>query len=93
MKNETVFAQLPAVGYVRLPQILAVIPIGRSTWWKGVKEGRFPKAIKISERTTVWNVSDIWQLIQTRPPSINGQNTKQNQAKRTKGESLVHRSR
>jgi predicted DNA-binding transcriptional regulator AlpA len=94
MKNETVFAQLPAVGYVRLRQILAVIPIGRSTWWKGVKEGRFPQPIKFSERVTVWSARDIWALIQTpTPPSIDGPDSERNQAKHTQRKALVRRSR
>jgi predicted DNA-binding transcriptional regulator AlpA len=92
MKNETVFAQLPAVGYVRLRQILAVIPVGRSSWWKGVKEGRFPKPTKLAERTTVWNVADIWNLIQA-PTSINAPHAEHDQAKHTKNESLARRSR
>ena len=93
MKNETVFAQLPAVGYVRLSQILAVIPIGKSTWWRGVKEGRFPQPIKLGERTTAWHVQDIWALIQTPPPSIDGPDSERNQAKHTQRKALVRRSR
>jgi prophage regulatory protein len=54
---------LPAVGYVRLPQILAVYPIGKSTWWLGVKEGKFPKPVKLGPRTTAWRVEDIRALI------------------------------
>jgi hypothetical protein len=35
--------QLPEEGFVRLASILAPhgpIPVGRSTWWAGVKTGR-----------------------------------------------------
>jgi len=55
---------LPDMGFVRISQILKVIPIGKTTWWEGVKSGRFPKPIKIGERTTVWQVEDIKDLIQ-----------------------------
>lgn len=55
---------LPETGFVRLPQILAVYPISKSTWWKGVKTGRFPKSIKLSERITAWRVSDIRKLLE-----------------------------
>ena len=64
---------LPETGYLRLPQILgnptaqppipAVIPVGRSTWWAGVKTGRFPKPVKLGPRTTAWRVEDIRALI------------------------------
>jgi prophage regulatory protein len=58
---------LPRSGFVRLSSILAPggpIPVGRSTWWEGVKSGRFPKPVKLGPRTTVWRVEDIRQLIE-----------------------------
>lgn len=54
---------LPTEGYVRLPKILEVIPIGKTSWWGGVKSGKYPKPIKLGHRTTVWDVRDIRQLI------------------------------
>lgn len=50
---------LPITGYVRINLILKLIPVGRSSWWQGVKEGRFPQPIKIGPRTTAWRVEDI----------------------------------
>lgn len=63
---------LPETGYVRLPQIIgnpktgtpAIIPVSKSTWWKGVAEGRYPKSVKLSERTTAWRVEDIRTLLE-----------------------------
>jgi predicted DNA-binding transcriptional regulator AlpA len=54
---------IPETGFVRLPQVLSVIPLGRSCWWEGVKSGRFPKPIKLSERCVAWKVEDIRNLI------------------------------
>jgi len=57
--------KLPDTGYVRLSQIVPeIIPIAKSTWWAGVKEGRFPQPTKLGPRTTVWKVSDIRDLIE-----------------------------
>ena len=56
-------ATLPPEGYARLPQILAAYPVSRSTWWAGVKSGRYPKPVKLGPRTTAWRVSDIRALI------------------------------
>lgn len=56
--------QLPADGFVRLPQILAVIPISRSTWWAWVKSGKAPAAKKLGPRITAWRVEDIRALIE-----------------------------
>ena len=55
---------LPATGFVRLPQILDLIPISRSAWWAGILDGRFPKGIKLGRKTTVWRAEDIRALIE-----------------------------
>ena len=54
---------IPETGFVRLPQVLAVIPLGKTSWWAGVKSGRFPKPIKLSENCTAWRAEDIHKLI------------------------------
>jgi predicted DNA-binding transcriptional regulator AlpA len=56
-------SSLPTAGFVRLAQILTIIPISKSSWWQGVKDGRFPKPIKLGPRTTVWRVEDIQSLL------------------------------
>ena len=61
MKKQSI---LPEVGFVRLPTVLALIPISKSAWWAGIKEGRFPKPIKLGLRTTAWRVEDIRALIE-----------------------------
>jgi prophage regulatory protein len=55
MENETEKKQ----GFLRLPQVLEILPISKSTWWKGIKEGRFPKPVKLTERTSAWLRADI----------------------------------
>jgi predicted DNA-binding transcriptional regulator AlpA len=52
-------------GFLRLPEILKLIPVSKSTWWNGVKNGRFPKSHKLGPRITAWKVEDIQQLIKT----------------------------
>jgi prophage regulatory protein len=66
--------QLPEIGYLRISQIIgnpkatpptpAIIPVSKSSWWAGVKSGRYPKSLKIGPRTTVWRVSEIRALIE-----------------------------
>ncbi len=55
---------LPTIGFIRLDKILRVIPICRSVWYKGVKEGRYPQPIQISERCVAWRAEDIHALIE-----------------------------
>ena len=54
---------LPPEGFVRLPVIVAILGIGKTSWWRGIKNGRFPKAIKLGPRTSVWRVEDIRALL------------------------------
>jgi prophage regulatory protein len=54
---------LPQTGYLRLPVVLHHIPVSKSTWWAGIKVGKYPAGIKLSERVTVWRVEDRHALI------------------------------
>ncbi len=56
----------PETGFVRLRDILGPrgpIPVGKSTWWAGVKTGHFPQPLKLTPRVTVWRAEDIHALI------------------------------
>lgn len=55
---------LPETGFLRISAVLKFIPVGKSTWWEGVKSGRFPKPIKLSTRVAAWRVEDIRALIE-----------------------------
>jgi predicted DNA-binding transcriptional regulator AlpA len=45
--------------FLRLPEVLERIPVSKSTWWDGVRKGRFPKSVKLGPRTTAWRETDI----------------------------------
>lgn len=67
---------LPETGFLRLRQIVgrkpakddpgipALFPVSASTWWAGVRSGRFPKPVKLGDRITAWRVEDIRALIE-----------------------------
>ncbi len=55
-------------GFLRLASILAPdgpIPVSKSTWWAGVKTGRFPEPVKLGPRITAWRAEDIRALIES----------------------------
>ena len=57
----------PSTGLLRLSSILApngLIPVSRSTWWEGVKSGRFPQPVKLGPRVTAWRAEDIAALVE-----------------------------
>lgn len=55
---------IPDTGFVRLPQVLSVFPVSKSTWWAGCKSGRYPAPVKLGANTTAWRVEDIRTLIE-----------------------------
>lgn len=66
---------LPNTGFLRLSQIIgnpkanppipAVIPVSKSTWWEGVRTGRYPQPVRtLGRRITAWRVEDIIALIE-----------------------------
>jgi len=68
---------LPETGLLRLKQIIGdpnasppifpLIPIKKSTWWEGIRTGRFPKAVKLEGgRASFWRVEDIRALIKSK---------------------------
>jgi predicted DNA-binding transcriptional regulator AlpA len=42
---------------------VGMLSIGKSLWWQGVREGRFPAPIKLSSRVTLWRRTDIEALL------------------------------
>lgn len=68
MSDEQKLARLPDTGFLRLSAILAPngpIPVSKSTWWAGIKTGRYPAPVKLGPRITAWRAEDIRSLIQT----------------------------
>lgn len=51
--------------FLRLPQVLAIIPVSKSAWWQGCKNGLYPKPVKLGARTTAWKASDIARLVES----------------------------
>jgi prophage regulatory protein len=50
--------------YLRLPQILDLIPIGKSTWYSWVKKGIAPQPIRFGLRCSMWRHTDIMEFIE-----------------------------
>lgn len=65
---------LPVTGFIKLPAIIGssktepptppIIPVSRSTWLNGIKSGKYPKPIKLGERSIAWRVEDIRALLE-----------------------------
>jgi len=47
---------------LRLPQVLALIPVSKSCWWQWVRDGKAPQPIHLGDRCTCWRYGDIIAL-------------------------------
>lgn len=56
-------ANSPEVRLYRLTDVLARVPISRSSWFAGIQVGRYPKGLHLGPRTTVWRSDDIDRMI------------------------------
>ncbi len=45
--------------FVRLPFVVNAIGLSRSSIYKLINEGRFPKQTHLSERTAAWRLSEV----------------------------------
>ncbi len=58
----SLISTMPELGFVRLPAIIAPkgpLPISRALFWEWVRDGRFPKPIKLGPRISAWRVEDV----------------------------------
>jgi prophage regulatory protein len=73
VKTLKINTKQPAAAFLRIAQIIgnpdaippipALIPIGKSTWWQWVRDGKAPPSVKLGPRTTAWKSADISALI------------------------------
>lgn len=74
-------ANIPETGFLRLRDIIgrpatesdpgapAIIPVSASTWWAGVRSGRYPQPTRaLGARITAWRAEDIRALCQANAP-------------------------
>lgn len=53
------FDKLPDSAYIRLPVIKALYGVSSATIWRGVKNQTIPNPVRLTERTTAWNVGQV----------------------------------
>lgn len=50
---------IPSEGFIRLPQVLTIFPFSRTSLWRRIKAGKFPKPYKLGPSTNVWDVQEL----------------------------------
>jgi prophage regulatory protein len=57
--------------YVRIKELAEILGIGRSTIYRLIQENKFPKQIKLTERTSVWRMSVINEWVESKEKAGN----------------------
>ena len=60
--NKSQLNQKPAERLLRLAEVLTYLPLARSTWWSGVKTGRYPRPVMIGPHLPCWRLADVLAL-------------------------------
>lgn len=51
--------------FYRLPDVLKLLGIKKTTWWQGIRDGRFPKGHILGKRSRIWTDVEIKELMQS----------------------------
>lgn len=51
----------PIHQFIKLPEVMKICAMSRSTIYKAIDLGEFPKPIKIGDRGIVWTLASIYE--------------------------------
>ena len=54
---------------LRLPKVLELTGLSRTSIWRQIDAGTFPKSVKLGPRAVGWRASDIYGWLDNRPPT------------------------
>ena len=64
MANNIDSTALPQEGFIRLPQVLTLFGVQKSKIWAMVKDGTFPAPKKFGNKTSIWDVREIREVME-----------------------------
>lgn len=63
---------MPLATHLRLPELIQRLGIARSTIYKLIQDGDFPKPVKITRRTSAWNEDEVQAYLNRQRAEPNG---------------------
>lgn len=54
---------LPETGFLRLADVLKLVPVCRTAWYNGMKSGLFPQPVALGKRARGYRAEDLRALI------------------------------
>jgi prophage regulatory protein len=64
--------RLEEAAFLRVSDVLRLIPISKSTWWSGVRQGRYPTPVKLGPGITAWRADEIRNFIEAQSHVVQG---------------------
>jgi predicted DNA-binding transcriptional regulator AlpA len=49
---------------LKLRDVLKMFPVSKTTWYAGIRDGRYPKSVKIGKKAVAWLKQDIEKCIE-----------------------------
>jgi prophage regulatory protein len=49
---------------LRLPEVLTILPISRTTFYEGIRLGIYPKPVRLGKRTVAWWSGELIEAVQ-----------------------------
>lgn len=66
MNNKNYTDQFDHKPFMRLSEILKILPINRATWLNWVKDGNAPEPVKFGPKTIMWHTEDIKEYLNSK---------------------------
>ena len=60
----------PQDAFLRLPQVLSIVGIKKSSWYKLIKDGEAPEPVRLSARCSVWSRLEIDHWVESKKNDI-----------------------
>lgn len=54
---------LPETGFLRLADVLKLVPVCKTAWYNGIRSGDFPQPVALGKRARGYRVEDVHALI------------------------------
>ena len=66
-QKENVILMEQSKRILRLPEVLKMTGLSRTSIWRQIDAGTFPKSVKLGPRAVGWRASDIEEWLRNRP--------------------------
>jgi prophage regulatory protein len=64
--TSSVLTELTAVRFIRLPEVLRITGLRKTTVYARIKEGSFPAPVPLGGRAVGWVAEEVYQWVQDR---------------------------